>query len=131
MNSPSFEHISDDALIAELAARRPDLVVVPRSASHIMALRGTQAGPVFMEPGLDFVIDYIKLDEVGTVQGYRDRSDPADDVDERAWLVAAAVWRGCIEGFEEWKAYRRREGDTHMVRSWERPCLLDAVAIKA
>jgi hypothetical protein len=120
----ALAEISDEALIEELARRRPDLVVVPRVASHIMALRGTQATSVFeREENLDFVSDYLDLSEVGKIPGFDDLEDSID-VDERQWLLAAAVWRGCIQGFEEWERSRRRDGDTPFITSWLKPCVL-------
>ena len=117
--------LSDEALIEELAKRRPDLVVVPRQASYIMALRGSQGTKVF-EPksDVDFVTDYLDLKDVGSVKGFRDGSQ-LYDVDERAWLVAAATWRGCIGGFEEWERYRKKEGETPFVLGWLKPCVLE------
>jgi hypothetical protein len=120
----ALAEIPDEALIAELARRRPDLIVVPRTASHIMALRGTQATSVFeREENIDFVSDYLDLSEVGKIPGFDDLEDSID-VDERQWLLAAAVWRGCIQGYEEWERLRKRDGDTHFVTSWLKPCVL-------
>lgn len=117
---------SDDALIAELARRRPDLVVVPRVATHIMALRGSQETGVFEQgQNLDFVTDYLDLSEVGKVPGFAGPEDTID-VDERAWLVVAAAWRGCIAGFEEWERLRAKEGNTPFVTGWTYPCLLQS-----
>jgi hypothetical protein len=121
----TVSEFSDDALIAELARRRPDLILVPRVASKIMAMRGTQETCVFeREANLDIVSDYLNLSEVGEVVGYADRSGVECDVDERPWLIAAAVWRGCLKGFEEWERYRAKEGETPMVLGWLRACEL-------
>lgn len=118
---------SDEDLIAELARRRPDLVVVPRVATHIMALRGSQETCVFeTEKKLDFVTDYLDLSDVGKVPGFAGPEDTID-VDERAWLVVAAAWRGCIAGFEEWERLRAKEGNTPFVTGWMHPCVLQSL----
>lgn len=122
----SLSEFSDEALIEELARRRADLIVVPRLATYIMALRGTQATNVFeSQENLDFVSDYLDLRDVGKIPGFADREDSID-VDERQWLIAAAVWRGCIQGFEEWERLRKRDGDTPFVKGWLNPCVLEA-----
>lgn len=121
----TLSEYSDEALIAEIARRRPDLVVVPRVATSIMALRGSQETCVFEhEKNLDFVTDYLNLSEVGKVPGFAGPEDTID-VDERAWLVVAAAWRGCIAGFEEWERRRAKEGNSSSVTGWTHPCVLE------
>lgn len=97
-------------------------VIVPREASCIMAMRGAQAHVGWYEPYGDMAMEYFRFDAKGESE-VQDALTPAprDDEDERTYWLAAAVWRGCIKGMEEWQVVRARDGDTTFVNAWERP----------
>lgn len=115
----------EQALIDELKRLRPDLIVVPREPSAIMLLRASHHGPVFEAledgTGIDYTSEFMTFKDLDPDPRWD--PDPNDYLheDPREYYLAAAIWRGCISGFEEWQRYREREGSTSMVESWDQP----------
>lgn len=102
----------EQKLVDRLKELRPDLITVPRKVSWIMALRGLQYGPVFERytngDPVDLVSEHIRTEEFPTVEGMM--PDPQETYvheDPREYAFIAAVWEGCIDGFEEWQDYRK------------------------
>jgi hypothetical protein len=109
-------------------ARRvcPDgYMVVPRQASSIMALRGSQASVGWADPYMDRAGEYFKFDEAGECPA-QDALAPKDrfDYDEREYWLVAAIWDGCIAGLDEWqRRWEVGKCDPEFLKSWERPYL--------
>lgn len=116
--------VSDEALIAEIERRRPDLVVAPRQATLIMAMRGAQEDNVFEEG--DAVSTWVDLSDAPDVPGFPVARFSGD---EREWLLAAAVWRGCVRGLDEWRRRQAETGDDPFIQSWLKPCVRNAAAM--
>ena len=115
--------MTDEERLAEARKMCPDgYVVVPREASSIMAMRGAQARVGWYEPYADCACEYFKFDDKGESR-LADALAPENRYhdDERQYWLAAAIWRGCIAGMEEWQARRTKEGATDFIKSWDGP----------
>ena len=113
--------------IDAIARLRPDLVVLPRIPTHIMCLRGLQGGSVFLNDPFDVVEDYIEfLPTMPHVKGVYEGTDPFDSYDDRKYFVMSAIYRGCIEGFEEWERYGQQlatDKERRHHATWLKPCI--------
>lgn len=124
----------EQKLVDRLKELRPDLVVVPRKTSSIMALRGSQAGPVFEvfdngEPA-DFAHDFFNFQEVPSNPQWD--VDPHDylNEDKREYRLVSAIWEGCISGLEEWERRRSRvtsAEDKLFVDQWDQHFEFDLI----
>ena len=121
----------EQSLVNKLKELRPDLVVVPRKASSIMCLRGSQHGPVFEKFTNDEPVDFVKefFDFSSAPNSDNWDPDPKDWLheDRREYILISAIWDGCIKGFDEWQNLREKEGSTRMVESWDSPLSIDYV----
>ncbi len=123
----------EQKLIDQLAELRPDLIVVPRDPSAIMLLRGTQYGPVFegFDNGsaLDYVLEFLNTGpSAGIPNNPQWDPDPNDylNEDRRHYVICRAVWKGCIEGFEEWQRYMVKDKTDFALR-WDSPPKYDVI----
>ena len=120
--SINLDQVSDADLIAELQKRKPDHVLLPRNPSRIMALRGLQGDRVVKDDEFDLACDYMQIytKRMPHVNGF-DEGDIWVTLDEREFLVIASIYRGCIQGYEEWERLRAKEPDHGNLPYWDAP----------
>lgn len=121
MSTPT---LTAEELVQALKVLRPDLVVLPRKASHIMALRGHQYGPIFYPPPAapDFVSDWIDLSDPDLAKDVPEDLD--HDFDVRMSFLVAKIYEGMVEAFEVWE--NRKEPDSKMYEGWASPLLKES-----
>lgn len=96
--------------------RVPDgFMILPVEATAMMALRGYQAPSVFEKN--DYFGDYIDAAELPAALAPTHKFDD----DERGWLLAAAAYRGCVNGYIETLERLAKDPTDEIATSWNKP----------